>query len=350
MKASELSKVLTPFKHLVDPKAIDPLFRTLELTANRVYGQSIYAQLDTAAAIGVSEPCFVDGTTFISVVESMPGDSDIVFKAMPNGLGWKCGNASGTLNQLPAATLDKNSNRRGKNVWKVNESFTKALGIGAIACNKNMAQANMFGVVLNNSLGVIGSSDSTTIARASFDNTGAPTFDTTLSLAATELLESAAIAEGGSIEYTDKGLMYRDATTNLLVATIDPLKYDIIEMANTYPVPGKITTGIPRDLVASFIKRAAAMAEIKQYTYVTMSGEKGRISLSFAEGASSTDEYYMVAGSKLPNLPPIKLDAMRLARALSQADDMVLDYLDKNVLVLVNKAETFRYIVAGRSE
>ena len=56
----------------------------------------------------------------------------------------------------------------------------------------------------------------------------------------------------------------------------------------------------------------------------------------------------MIAG-KLPEMQPITVDALRMARALSLSDDMVLDYIDKNILVMVNKTGSFRYVISGKS-
>jgi hypothetical protein len=352
MKSTDLAKLLSPFKRLVDIRAIDPVYRTLELTADKIYGQSLYAQLDVSAEIGVDKPCFVDGNTFVSVVESMPADTDMTFKVTQNALEWKCGNASGKLAQLQSVIINKNSIRRSKTAWKINGSFIGSLSRGSISCDKTMAPANLYGVVVSNEHGVVASSDGTTVAWSSFvrDHIDGPA-SVTLSQAATELLVSA-ISEEGSADYTDRGITYRDKSTNLLVAVNDPLAHDIISKANDYPPEGSFITEIPRGLITSFVRRAAAMAEIKQHTYVTLSADKGRVSLSFAEGAASTDEYYMMAESKKmkSSMPPIKLDAMRMARALSYSDHMVLDYLTDNILVLASKDKSFRYVIAGRTE
>jgi hypothetical protein len=111
----------------------------------------------------------------------------------------------------------------------------------------------------------------------------------------------------------------------------------------------EIKIDLNRDVITKFIRRAEALAEDRGQTSVAISVDNGSVRLTFAEGKSSSEEYYLAEGQTEVNVVPITVDSRRLSKALSQASVIVFDYAAKDVLAL-RGAEDFIFILSGKSD
>ena len=126
------------------------------------------------------------------------------------------------------------------------------------------------------------------------------------------------------------------------------LDEDLYEMAGPF-IEGDTAVPLMRERVQAFIKRVEALTENREHMAVSLSVADNDLTLSFAEEAATSDEWYPVSLPEgTPDLPVVKLDARRLARALAHSDELMIDHLERKVLVLRNKTKTFHYIIEGR--
>jgi hypothetical protein len=356
MIAAHLAACLAPFAQLANKHALSDVYKCIEVQPQLVRGCSQYGVLEASLSIGIPETIWIDALIFTSVLKSLPDKEEVVFVLKSGALEWECGMATGKLAIMAAqkiplidpASLPKDA------PWTPTESFIDALELGALACGSvGMASAGVYGVVLDNRADFrIVSSDNVTVAscrvsdrvatfpeRITLSPDAAAMLDTILNNDAKE----AKLSIGENIVYCV------NKAFRLLLRPIPAVKHDLRALTDNYASADSVAE-IPRERLVAFIKRSAALSENKGQTYVTLAAAEGALSLSFAEGAASSDEYYLVKDLAVPTLPEIKLDAGRVARVLSHANEIVLDHIERKVLIFRGMNPPFLYMVAGRSE
>jgi hypothetical protein len=103
-----------------------------------------------------------------------------------------------------------------------------------------------------------------------------------------------------------------------------------------------------REVVASFLKRVEALTDDQQKAMVDISLVGGQMMLSFTEiGGSAQDSYVVTEASQPVDVPPVKLEAHRVAKALEHATEMVFDYAAQHNLLLRGPKE-FVFGIVGR--
>ena len=80
---------------------------------------------------------------------------------------------------------------------------------------------------------------------------------------------------------------------------------------------------------------------------VTITIEDGCTALRFAEIGGATEAHYEVTDAPRISVPPIRVDARRLAKGLAHATELVFDYAEQNILVLRGPDE-FIFGITGR--
>lgn len=351
MKAHELSAALRPYKAVVNPRALSPAYRVIEIGA-KLRASCGWAHIETDAAL-LDKPACVDGAAFIAVVESLSSEQEFAVSRGDGTLDWKCGSAKGRLALVPEIDLPTYSRRLNPFACKPSADMRKALDLGSLSSGTNaLATVGLFGVRIEvgEKMRVL-SSDNMTISLAEVTNAGdAPLKGpdvATFSPEGIELLVSVLGRENSTLELDDKAAHVVAGTTRVRVNQIDKLATDLHKIIANYDT-ADVTVKLPRERVAAFVKRAGALAEAKRHTAVWIGAEKGRLTLSFSEGTASSDEYYLVEGLDVPDLPAVQIDANKLARALSDSDDLVLDHIERSVLVLRGDKPAFQYLISGR--
>jgi hypothetical protein len=357
MNSSELNAALKPFRQIANNNALSPIYRSLAVSAKRIRGEASFAHLDAAVDLPLEREICVDTRIFLAVVDSLPSNSDLTLEANENVLAWKCGSASGRL-ALAAIDIPKVPwPRTGNAAFTPTDAFKQALELGALSCaDQTTDSSGLRGVVIDNRGDLtIASSDATTLSVASLDLGFKDWPDlVTMPPDGMRLLASVITADEGDLAFQAAGkagdpahMYYSDTKLRCAIPQAKALTRDLAKTVKEYSGE-KVTAELPRERVRAFIKRIAALAESRYDAYVELGAKKGRLTLGFMEGVVTTDEYYLVESlKKIPDLEPVRLNAIKLGRALEHVDRVVLDYIDKRAVVL--RGDGFGYIIAGHS-
>lgn len=362
MKSTELAKALAPFAQLANRHALSPAYRSLQLDGEGVRGCSAYAMLEVGVALpfpsALDAPIHVDADSFLAVLKSLPNE-DLTLSADGGVLVWTCGAAKGklalaTIKDYPLIDTTKIDN--DAEGWEPTDEFYRALELGALSCtNVALTSAGMYGVVIDTRSDQVGvfSSDNVSISGAWAAGSwisGAPE-RMTFTPDAIDLLRTC-IAYGEEVAklYFDvTGVTIISGNLMAVIKQVPALKHDFRSMLQAFP-DNEILVPIPPERIAAFIKRATALTEAKRSASVSISASEGHLSLAFEEGVSSSEEYYLIEDVRVPDISSIQIDAMRLARVLSQVEYIILDYVERAALVFGGEKNDvpFSYLLSGR--
>jgi hypothetical protein len=351
MLVKEMNAALSPFKLLCAKNALAPQYKALELSPNKIRGCSTFGRAEVMVATGVPTVTYVDAWTFINVVHSLPGDAALEFATDGNVLNWKAGASRGRLAQLTVADMPGIADEEGS-PYQPDPDFVNSLTLGALSSGDTaMATVGAFGVVIDatGDLPAIMSTDNTTMSCCYFKPATAFKLakPVTLSPDAVALLGSQ-INTKGLIAFAENNVHYVDDWIELVVTQVPPLTKNLKAIVAGYNSANTCVKIAP-EAISAFVKRAGALAESKRDTHVVLSASNGQLGLSFSQGAASADEVYLVESLQLPNVAEIHLDGAKLARALQNVDHLVLDHIDRGVLVLRGgKDNCFHYLISGK--
>ena len=352
MLSSHMALCLAPFAQMANRHAMSPVYKCIEIGPDYVRGCSQYGIMDAAIRLGIGQTIWIDAQMFVSVLKSLPAD-EVEFEIKGNSLEWSCGLSTGKLallgtQQIPM--LDEKLLPQGS-PWAPPDSFPDALDLGALSCGSiGMASAGVYGVLLDNrgDFSVL-SSDNITVASCRVC-ASVPDFPERITFSPEAIAMLATVLDGKvqdvSISLDDRALYCVNKAFRLLIRPIPAIKHDLRDIIANFG-QGDAVAALPRDRLAAFIKRALGLAENKGQSYVSLAAAEGALSMSFSEGAAASDEYYLVDGLVVPTLPEIKLDAGRVARVLAHADELILDHMERRVLVFRGKTPPFLYMVSG---
>jgi DNA polymerase III sliding clamp (beta) subunit (PCNA family) len=353
----DIKEFLAPFKQLINRNALAPVYRCLALHPAYVRGCSAYGIMEAQMQLGLSAAIYVDALTFIGIVESLPPDEELILDTADGALLWGCGKAKGRLAllsvdnmpALPAARPDAPQ-------WQPSKDFSGALRKGAVSCNSaSLASTGMHGVVLDSRSGLllVTSSDNITVSACMVEVDIGDDHPlarmprlVTISPDACALLSSV-VSPAGKLEMDATSVIYREEGLALVLKQVDPLKHDLLALLDNY-AEAEITAPIPPERIAAFVKRVTALSENKKNLSVALHAQNGQIALAFSEAVAMSDEYFLVDGLKVEGEMQIHLDASRLARALSDVDTIVLDYMKRGAVLFRGDGGAFQYLVGGR--
>jgi hypothetical protein len=348
--ASELSQKLTPFGVLTNSKALSVNYRAFSVGPNSINACSAFGALETAIDTGLDKQIFVDGDSFFQVMKSLPAAA-LEMKVTDQSLMWKCGSAKGQLALLGDAVEIVKPEWSSKIEFQdVSSSFSKALDLGSIACGTTaLLSVGLYGVVIDNDNGLFAySTDNNTIASAKLGDVLKKADKCYLSPDSSRLVSMLTGKEGAKIAIDgEKSLFIQTNDSKLVVKQIPPIKFDIKKMVSMFSSQ-EIKIMLNRDVIAAFIRRADALAEEKGKASVAIGVDNGTVKLEFAEGKSSSEEYYLAEGATDINVEPIVVDSRRMAKALSNVNSLIFDYASKGALVL-RGADEFVFVVSGKT-
>lgn len=348
----DIKTFLAPFKLLANKHALSPMYKSLELSENMVRGCSNFGMLEVTMNLGIEGTMYVDASTFLAIIDSIPQDQELILADDNGVLLWACGSAKGKLALAVIENMPTIARRNKPDAWTTPAELADILELGALSCDSNtLASVGMHGVVLDNRGGALAvrTSDNITIASAELPGVSIPKAPDMVTMApeAAALLAKV-IRPGGKLEIDDTSIYYRDDGCRLVLKQVAALKHDLAEVLGNFS-EAELVAPVPRDRIMAFIKRVGALTESRKSLYVELHAQAGQLALSFAEAQAGSDEYYLIEGLKLPAELSIKLDAGRLARALASIDEVVLDHVGKGAVVFHGKKPEFTYMVAGRA-
>lgn len=358
MIASHLASLMAPFAQLANKHALADIYKCVQIDKDGVAGCSQYGIMDANIRLGIPERIWLDAIIFHSVLKSLPDKEEVQFELKGGALEWECGMSTGKLALMGAQKIPSidwaETPLPQSEPWPPTDAFIDALDLGGLSCGSvGMASAGVYGIVLDNrdDFSVLSSDDVTiSICKAGAKVAAFPE-QITFSPDAIAMLRTVLNGDGkeAALSISSNALYCVNKAFRLFLRPIPPVKHDLRAHAANFSAADTVAS-IPRERLAAFIKRAAALSEDKGRTHVTLAAASGALSLSFVEGASSSDEYYLVDKLDIPALPEIKLDAARIARVLAHSEEIVLDHIDRRVLLLRGKTPPFSYMICGRSE
>ena len=359
MKSSDLADILSPFSQLANKHALSNIYKTLEVAPDSIRGCAPWGILTAFVDLDIAEPFWIDAASFIAVIKSLPND-DLSLSIKSGGLHWECGSAEGKLALVGKTEIpDADWAILGKRLYNPDKAFIQALELGSLSCGpESMSSAGVYGVIIHKTDDglFIESSDNVTMAYCDaglHERMAEWPEKTTLKPDAMAMLVNILKQKSEKPPRLDiqEGAIYaRAGAFRLLLRPSTPLKHDILALCLNYAAR-EAAAKVPAESLARFVRRSAALAESKQHTFVKLKATDGALALSFAEGSATTDEYYLAKDIEgIPELPEIRLDAVRMARALTQADRMALDHIENGVLVFFCEKPAFSYLICGTQE
>ena len=357
MLSNQFAALLAPFKMLCNKNALAITYRCLELHGKMIRGAARFGMMEVHGEFGIPEgpPIYVDGMTFLAIIGSLPSEEEVELNLEDKGvLAWQCGAARGriALMSIPEMPSIKRGNKN-ELAWVPTGEFIDVLKLGMLSCgNESLASIGAYGVVLDNTNDLcVYSSDNVTIAAAYMSSEARIQGPDIMTFSPDSLNLLAAVIDTtndkAKLEFDDQGIYYRDGTRRCVIKQIAPLKVDINSICAQY-ASSEIMVEIPTARVQAFLKRISAMAETKKSTSLFIGASKGKLNLSFSDGLASSEEYYLVDELNVPDLPLIELDGAKLGRALAHTSHVVLDYIDRHVLLLQGGDPIFQYIISGK--
>jgi hypothetical protein len=354
MLSQDVNTALAACKLIVSRLALSPTYRAIEISPHMVRTFAKYASLDISVSLGLAETVVVDCNAFIAVCNSLAAQQEFVLSLEENTLVWECGSAKGRLPLMKVELPEVNTRRPRFNVSiSPTPDLIKAIDLGALSCDSAALGAiGMFGVVVETFKGgcIISSTDNVSISSC-FSPTELPMpiigEVMTLPPEGMELLSSI-MKPDGKLEIDGDGWYYRSTNVKCLVKYVQPLVANVSEMLNKYSEMN-LTVPIPRGRIESFLKRVSALTESRRNALVGVSTSNGRLVLAFAEGLSTSDEYFLVDNLQgVPDIPEILLPALKTARALNHVTELVLNHMERGIIILYNPEVAFSYILSGR--
>jgi hypothetical protein len=335
---------------MVNASALSANYRALSLSSTRVAGSAVFGAMEIAVDTDLASEVFVDGESFLQVLRSLPA-GELKLAATASSLSWTCGAAKGQLalmgENLRVVPVEIPEDLQ---FTEVDSNFGRGLDRGGIACGSSaLMSLGLYGVSITNGADVRAySSDDNIIASARMGATihRMPAV-ATLSPAGAKILTALTSSGKASVAVDDQTVYCRSSAARLMLKQIPPLKYKIADQLATF-LPESINIPLKGDIIAAFIRRAEALTEEKRRTDVSISVTDGAVRLSFIDGKSSSEEYYLAEGGGAISVDPILVDSRRLARALGQASRIAFDHIERGALVLRGDQE-FVFVIAGKS-
>lgn len=366
MRGTDLANFLSPFAVLANKHAMSPIYKVLEITPDVIRGCSPWGILECVVSIGITDTIWVDAEPLIGVVKNLPGEQ-IEFEQSGSTLSWKCGKATGKLGLRSKMEMPSYEFAKPVGDPNIDKDFPEVLQLGSLSASKDggISSNGMSGVALTwldgEDIGklYIASTDRITMSISSIPMPPASDWPDTVVISTEAaamlgmILSKSAKSSGAHLVLEEKVVIAYAGSAlktdyRLMIRTAQPHAKDIVVVSTEYPHEN--AAKLPSEAVKRFIGRAAALAEAKAHAHVVLSANKEGLSLSFAEGAATSDEVYEIADFAFSeNYPDIRLDALRLARALGHADMIAFDALDRHVITLFSSKEEdfFSYLING---
>ena len=356
MLSRALADVLAPFAMMANKNAMKEIYRCLQIEPHMLRAVAPYGILEAYIDIGIPVTTFVDTLQFHQVIKSLPAGHDVLFDVKGGAVTWECDTAEGRIAMLPPQTLPEIDQSAIMAGIAPSEAFLDALELGALSCGGMSSQTlGAYGIVFDNSGDefVVMSTDNVTLSTCMAWKERKPQFPDKLTLHpnAVDLLREVAKGkpEDVLVDFGHESVRCVNKKFNLTLKPAPALKHDLRSIAERMN-SRSVLIPIPHERMQGFIRRVAALAETKQTTNVTLRIADGAMALSFAEGVSTSDEYYITKDLDAKGtFPDITLDAQRVSRALQHSTHLVFDHLKDKVLLLVGDNPPFTYMIAARA-
>lgn len=350
MKVSALSSVTKLLSRISNQSSLTALYRSIELDKAGAKCCSEFGNIaidleDT----GLSKAVLLDTGSVQGVANSLPADSDITFTEKENKLDWKCGAAKGHWNlvmsdhKIPALN-------HAEYPWTPNEKLPEALVLASSACQAAAVAVGLYGITIEpngDNLHFL-SSNSISLASAVIEKGTFPTTRITLRPPVPGIIAALITAcQNCTLDVTAKGIFIKGDWLKAHLPLGANLEHNLMETAEKYQTVNH-TAKIDGNAVKRFITRARSLTDKHASFTVALRVEQGKLVLTHAGIASSTEEFFLAEG--LPqdiNYNSVALPADMLLISLAHIETVVFDYLKDSTLVLRGTNPEFVYVIGG---
>jgi hypothetical protein len=352
MKVSRIRNLLEPFALVCDPTSLMPEHRLLLIEKDRIAARTGKAMLDSQFAFGLNKPFGIEAGPLLSIAASLPQDAELEFELQEASLIWSCGRSRGRLATKPPFDVKRIPDMPKDDV-DCSHALSTLFQLGGLSCsNQALTTVGLYGMVLvpdKNYLWCL-SSDSVTIAAARMSRPKTiPTNDLmTVHPTDINLLVQLAARPKSFMAFTPSAIHFVDDVYDGVVNLVEPLKHKLYDLATTF-MSDKSAHDIDKERVQAFVKRATYLAESRQNAIVTVKAQDDALTLEFNEQLAQTEEQYPITeGFKVTEPVAVTVDAIKLAKALSNCDQLLLDNMPNHVIVFRAKSGSFHYIISGK--
>jgi hypothetical protein len=350
-----LTDVLEPFQFVCHANALATDYRRLFITNNRIKGRSARASIDAMYSLGIDEPFSIDFGLLYPLVKSLNagGNTEIEFKYEGDVLSWKSGAGHGRLAVAGTKDVEMLPRMSSNQGLVVSKELVKTLELGSIACsNSALESIGLHGMIMleDNEKAFCISSDNVSIACASMPVEEGQLHSGTITVKPddAQLLSLLASREGGRMVFNENAIYYSDPAIRAVVSPVSPLQHNLYDICSRNFDADKVAR-LPKDRIAAFVKRAAALTENREHCSVIVRAADNQITLEFTENRASSEEMYLLEDVSVPTPTEVMVDAIKLGKALQNCDYMLLDHMHRSMLVFRSADLSFHYLLAGRS-
>jgi hypothetical protein len=345
---------------------VTPNYRALALATDHIRGCGLFGQMECEINLGFASETYINCEDFLQLLRSLP-DEELEVEVDAAKLTYKCGRVSGHLSLMAASGESLIINRPRFNNERVPNDvvetpFGAGLELGALSCGSMALRTlGLQGVQIKNKDGkaYAYATDDTTLSSCylgnalevppPIDGANEPVDTITLLPEAVDLLAALIKRDGMAIMIYDGSSVYCETHgTKLLLHQVPALRLDVSTILDDL-TSCEIRLPINQQAVAAFIKRAEALSEATARAMVEVSVEDGNTKLVFNEATSSSQEFHLTQGSRVADVPPVKIEAHRLAKALAHSKELVFDYAAQHILILRGDNE-FVFAIMGKRD
>jgi hypothetical protein len=353
MKVGYVLALFEPFRLVCDPHSLEPKYRMVLVEPKQVSASTAKAAMVSQYALNIDQPFALEVANLYSVAASLPPDAELEFELQDSVLNWSCGRSRGRLATKPPFTVDPLP-EMPKDDIDCSQTLSTLFQFGALSCsNQALSTIGLYGmsVVPDGDHLWCFSSDNVTIAAARMATPKGLTLKDTMTVGAPEtaLLASLAARTKSFMAFTPKAIFFQDADYDAVIHLVKPLNHNLYDLATKYLADDAVHD-INKERVQAFVKRATFLAETRQNAIVIVHAEGESLTLEFNEQLAQTEEHYPITeGFKVNEPVSVAVDAVKLAKALANCDQLLLDNMDKHVIVFRAKNSSFHYIISGHS-
>lgn len=348
MLSTVLESLLSPFRLLANKTAMSPQYRALELAPQYIRAVAPFGAAQVKTTLGIDETAHVDGPAFLATIGSVP-NAEMELSVKDGSLVWRCGTAKGRLGLMPDVALPRLP--LGGTPIPVTDRLIQGFRLGALSAAgaRSIGSDGMRGVVLDNrGQPMVYATDSATISvYIVADAPLAMPELVTISEQGAELLANV-MRPGGSLSATDTALVYQSDKAVAMAQQTRPMEYDLRTYIDQYDYAAGQVLTIPAERIAAFARLASILAAKAADSRVQLTASDGQLALSFEEGATQMDEYYLTDALKgFPISDPVELPADKLVKVLAHTNGIVVEHLHQNPTVIFCNGP-FRCLVSGQ--
>jgi septum formation topological specificity factor MinE len=355
MKAGHIVNLLEPFRLACDANSLVPEYRLMQVNPDLIFCKTAKATVQCGVSFDLPEPFAVEVKPILTIANSLPEQAEMEFELQGNMLAWACGKAHGRLAVKPPFQMRGVPEIKLPNTsFESSQTLSALCELGAIACsNSALATVGLYGMVLQPDGADLWalSSDNDAIAAARMRLPPAAKIEAPSTIQPTEapLLSFLAARKNARVAFTEKAILFEDRDYRTSVNLVQPLKHDLLKTALRFVGSTKSTHDINKERVQAFVKRAAMLAEARIKAEVVIHVEGEQLTLEFNEQLAQSQEVYPITeGFRVDEPMSVTVDAIKLAKALQNCDQMVFDYMTQHMIVFRAKSSNFHYIISGK--